>query len=737
MSELLTFDGLLALLPDCPGPDGLPTFGVDRALPRYETSNYSAFMPPNLTKLEAASASSSQVIVLSAPGAVGKSTLARAVSYAKKAPLWNLAEYDRVARDSLVGALGRAFDYRHLSTVLERLAAGTLFVVIDALDEAQLKAGSEASFMDFLEDIGKAAKSTPQVAFVLLGRTGIAEDSWLVLSDQSVQTSLYKIEFFDEAQRIEYLDRRLREDQKTAQSIAARRAEFEEARDLLFSQLGKAIDDDDPQETNAFLGYAPVLDTIAVLFKEEGQNYHALINKLRAEDDAADTTSKLGRIKLIDRVVTDILEREHEQKLVNNLRPVLASQAPADWDEWETLYSPPEQQARLLARLLGDSWVPPSDVPATIQEPYERQLRSFFNEHPFLREAKSAASVVFEAHLFAAALVQPNHPLRNRLVAHIERRQAQPSRLLADFYFFFRARATQPVLLSDVGILYGSYLSGETQSRRLHLELDGGEPGDDEWHDGTPTLEFAWIDPTADDVESAELSCVRSELSIGADDRLTLRGLLKDASITLRSTVCLAPRASEFVVGPRVQVRANRLEMPNTEGLVVRGASHPMQGIPDSQLVALESLSADVGSITKVTSYGVLAVNWPGCRAYPWTPYAVEPAREVEKDPRLAPIYRRFRRVAMAFRSGKKGQLARIKDKIRHLRTLQGELGQALLGDLLVDNVLYEDDKSYFWNHQVANSLIGVSWLDLRRGFTPPKLIAYLRRFADNHNDLL
>ena len=99
-------------------------------------------------------------------------------------------------------------------------------------------------------------------------------------------------------------------------------------------------------------------------------------------------------------------------------------------------------------------------------------------------------------------------------------------------------------------------------------------------------------------------------------------------------------------------------------------------------------MSSDVATVSKVTSYGVLSVNWPGCRAYPWTPYATEMARDVENDPRLGLVYRRFRRIAMAFRSHKRGQLARIKDKIEHERVLKGKVGEALLSRLLEDKVL-------------------------------------------------
>ncbi len=576
---------------------------------------------------------------------------------------------------------------------------------------------------------------------MLLGRTGIAEESWFVLTDLGVRTSLYRIDFFDEAQRVDYLDRRLQKDPESAAYVAAHRSEFEKARDLLFAQLGEAIHPqdgkDDTWEAAAFLGYAPVLDVIAVLFKEEKRNYHALIEELRQVEQHSGAGAGLSRIRLLSTVVERILDREQDQKVIRNLKPVLTSLAPRGWSDWHKLYAPDEQRERLLARFLQDPWTPRLDVPSEIGEAYENQLRIFFNEHPFLKEAKSAANVVFEAYLFANAMVNPTHPLQNGVAGYIEQAQALPSRLLADFYFFFREAAKQPIPLPHIGLLYGSLLSGETESRRLHLEMDAGDPDTDEWDETNPSIEFEWVDPTADNPEEAHLGSVIAPLNVEPTDRLTFLRLLKDASITLPSTVRLETRTSEFVIGPEVQIRAKRLEILNAETLVVKGVAQRTGDAVEDQLVVLEALSSDVASVSKVTSYGILSVRWPGCRAYPWTPYASETAQDVENDPRLLLVYRRFRRIAMAFRSHKKGQLARIKEKIDHERICRGALGKALLSQLLVDNVLYPQDKSYFWNRPVANELVGVSWQDLRRGFIPPKLINYIRRFADTHADLL
>jgi hypothetical protein len=736
----LSFTELLKLLPSCPGPGTLAIQGSDPSWPVYIPNGLPAFIPPHLTHLvsEASLPGHPQVIVLSAPGAVGKTTLAREIAHAKNAPLWDLSKRS-VSRDALAGALGKAFGYAQLGTVLGQLAAGRLFVVIDALDEVRLK--GEDPFMDFLDDIGKVAISAPGAVFVLLGRTQTAEETWLALTDLGVRVHLHRIDFFNETQRIEYLDRRLEQRQETARSIGAHRAEFEEARGLIFSQIQKAIappgEEKESAEAVAFLGYAPVLDAIAVLFEDE-QNYHGLIGTLHEEERRAVANGRPGRVYVLRTVVETILDREQNEKVLKNLRPELAGQAPPTWNEWQKLYAPAEQRARLLARILGDPRPPVVDAPPAIRQRYEEHIQSFFNEHPFLREAKSAANIVFEAYLFADALVDPAHPLREQVAERVQRQDAVPSRLLADFYFFFRTVANRPIPLTHVGLLYGSLLSGETESRRLRIDLQAGEPEPDEWNKKNPSVDFEWIDPTADEPEEADLGSITAPLTVGVADRLIFRRPLKDASIILPSIIRIETAVSELVIGPDVQIRANTLELSKPETLIVKGSPSRPGDTGGDQLVVLEALSsAAVSSVNKVTCYGALAVNWPGCRAYPWTPYTAEAAQAVKSDPRLALVYRRFRRIVTAFRSHKKGDLARLQDKIRHERMLQGALGEALLARLLEDRLLYTKGKFYFLDREVASNLVGVSWQDLRRGLTPPKLIGYLQRFADAHRELL
>src|SRR5262249_2571009 len=212
--------------------------------------------------------------------------------------------------------------------------------------------------------------------------------------------------------------------------------------------------------------------------------------------------------------------------------------------------------------------------------------------------------------------------------------------------------------------------------------------------------------------------------------------MLKDASMTLPGTVRLDTPSSEFTIGPEVQIEAGRLEITSNETLIVKGPSRRLNDDTDDNLVVLEGLEAQGSSVSRITAYGGLSVRWRGCKAHPWTPYATEEDKALTNDPPLAKVFRVFRRIAMAFRSHKKGALARYKDKIDHARMLKDDLGVAIKNQLLKDRLMYLKGKFYFWDRKVSSELGGVSWDDLRKRVIPTQLLAYLKKFAEANRAL-
>jgi len=101
--------------------------------------------------------------LVAAPGAVGKSTLAREISAQTGAAYLDLAKADTVAGNYLTGGLVK-------NSLLSLWQQNQAAVLIDALDEARLRV-TQGSFEDFLRDVKGLSdgRSLPQSSLGALG----------------------------------------------------------------------------------------------------------------------------------------------------------------------------------------------------------------------------------------------------------------------------------------------------------------------------------------------------------------------------------------------------------------------------------------------------------------------------------------------------------------------------------------------------------------------------------------
>mgnify|MGYP001613142780 CR=1 FL=1 len=149
--------------------------------------------------------------------------------------------------------------------------------------------------------------------------------------------------------------------------------------------------------------------------------------------------------------------------------------------------------------------------------------------------------------------------------------------------------------------------------------------------------------------------------------------------------------------------------------------------------VVLEALGFVGSLVSRPITRVSLQVNWPGASAFPWTDFRSDRTVELGADPRLHDTYRRFRRIVSTLRSHGRGGLARYADKVEHSRVLKGKLGETLLAQLISDGILRREEGYYHWVPETASSLVGVSWLLLRRGQSSRLLTDYLQTFINNN----
>lgn len=421
MATSISFLEFIKALPACNIKEDVPIYKKDLDF-KYVTESLTEFVPPDLKINEDLSnlkGKKPKVAIISASGAVGKSTLAAEIAVQCKVPLWDLSLFGSVGAASLPGRLSQAYGHK-ASSIHEAISLSSAFLVIDALDEAQIKA-SYSGFEAFVQDIADLVKDSAGCGVVLLGRTQISETVYLILDAAGIEVCTYTIEPFTEAQGRDYVNRRAR--LLSLQSgvhgseipMVVHPDKYQKVRDLILGKLGEALSQcgsksSASQEAKCFMGYAPVLDAVATLLSR-ATNFQTLeneINDLGYEGDNAEAP-----LCILENVVEQIIEREREYKLKKNLQPMLSVLgADSGWADWDLLYQQKEQVARLLGRVLSTRPEIERVVPEPMQSAYEKGVESFLPDHPFLRDGRSPVNAVFESYLFARGILENSGGLK-------------------------------------------------------------------------------------------------------------------------------------------------------------------------------------------------------------------------------------------------------------------------------------------------------------------------------------
>ena len=718
-----TFRQLTDQLPNCerfPTNINLPS-GVSYG------NTITEFVPPNVSH-EAGDLDNSEVLIIAAPGAVGKSTLARALSSEKGALIWDLAEAEEVGSGSLDAMLDYAIQTGLKPEFLQWMSAGIQCIIIDALDEGRIKV-NENSFSRLLENISRLAKDAQGICFVLLGRTQIAESVWLSLEDHNTKASILTIEPFTREQANEYIAKR----------VESRGIELlNECRDLIFQQLETAMKDGSNSEAiSDFLHYPPVLDVISVLLNRE-RNLMAAKNFL--EGQAPETS-----VKLLRDVINHIMEREQKDKIVAAFLDKLSTRDRAGVTQCaDALYTSEEQGMRLLSNVLGISIdCTPDALPNYLETTYAESVDLALTEHPFLRGSNQFANGVFESYLYAQALRgEYGDVLTSRVEDVLSRSPGLPKTHLAEFYLGAGSHGSvklQQVRPEHLGLLYDSFLSTESRRRRVRLSIDGSEPGQLEdmgvdHADG----EFELVFGKRDGDNSFESQIIPFSLELTKDSTISFRRYIRDVHLTVGCTVELGRQVGEFKIGPSVHVDAEIIRI-GAEALVIDKVPPSIDEYGDTG-VTLEAQAIDASRLRESPTVfsSDFSVTWPGDEVFPWRRYRRDTVLPDLDDELTQRIYQRFRRIATAFQSRGKGTLARTREKIDHRRITRGELERCLVSTLLGDGILYLGDggRRYYWAADNANELLGVSWTDLRNYECPEKLQQYLREFKQDHPEL-
>ena len=298
--------------------------------------------------------STSSVILISAPGAVGKSTFARELSYQTSAMLLDLAAAEPVGANTITGGLAR-------TGLFQPFEDGKASLIVDGLDEARMKV-PQANFSAFMKDVAELAEDN-RSPLVLLGRTGAVQEAWLWLNEYGLQASILQIDYFDDEQAAIFAKAHA----KHIRGETEQREPDGRAIDLILNQLKKSV----PDDGRNFVGYSPVLIAVAKHVADpedrDSSNTQALIARLQNGEEQI-TLPGISR-SILRREQCKIRQLSLEEECLQG-----------------KLYSPEEQISRLVTRIYGTPFsFPMPSMSTQDQEMYDAALESWVSYHPFFR----------------------------------------------------------------------------------------------------------------------------------------------------------------------------------------------------------------------------------------------------------------------------------------------------------------------------------------------------------------
>ena len=319
-----------------------------------------------------------QIILVSAPGAVGKTTLAQRIAYTTDSVYIDLAESDPVGGNTLAGGLLK-------SGLSSKWQSQTTAVMIDGLDEARFRVTQE-SFKAFLEDVANLT-SGRNLPTTLFGRTGAIEETCVILDDIKVEFCVLEIGYFNLKRSVNFVENRLFAKRSRREHINVER----DAAELILSQLS----DQTEHDGDRFAGYAPVLESVANHI-DTHNNPSALLSEIRGG----------ARPMTLNKVANDILVRESGKMKTLQFE---------DRNLADRLYSPDEQLEHLIARMYGTHQVDLSEMGAADARIYREALETWLPEHPFLEGSRASTALRLTYLVLHSRLTQRKSLLRNRL----------------------------------------------------------------------------------------------------------------------------------------------------------------------------------------------------------------------------------------------------------------------------------------------------------------------------------
>lgn len=633
------------------------------------------YVEPNFN--ESCVKDNAKFILFSAPGATGKTALAKHVCHEYNGMYWELPD-SKVAEYSFQGAIMEAVGSHKVSEFIESLKDGRNFLVIDAFDEAE--AGSGRTGIEFfLRDLNNVTSGSNNICAVLLARTESAIFIKHYLVNNNIPFRHYEVGYFAEYNAKTYIRNGIERLHIPVTDIV------NDCIEAQFKEIKRILQD---VNTEDFLGYAPVLNALSASYDESRNT----LNLLR------DTYNSESNCHLLKKILDDLLIRERK-KFIKALQVKLPKLPQYDPE----IYDSDEQLLRIFGKIAYDDETifasVPKSIPDEFHDEYLEVVAVQLPQHPFIKGVERLTGAFYDftgtafrdyviAYILASE--ETDEFARDYISTY---RKYCPSQLLIEFYNIFSGGRLHG---ANIPLMYNSFKAHAQLEDKITIYLNGDS--DD------CSIEFRLEN-------SHEPLCLEFDII----------DLEKGIYINQLSNSYIDVAGKVYIGNSTGEARINN-SIINCDEIIWR-----------SDHVAIEAYSPGESSlITKSMSYTTatlprfevktddkrnLKVICPSLGGYfKLYPYRIEDSQvDVLND--FISFANLVRRVFSCLRSHGKDAPARKMDFIDNRIISLSVYKESILKFLLVKGILYTDEQDWLYKLETDKlSIYNIKWHDVRDG---------------------
>lgn len=519
----MELNAALGLLSGCE----IPKLEDYSTLQKIEEKDF--YFPVHLEEISADE--QSKFILFSAPGAVGKTALAKHIACHYKGLYWNVA-ITPLTKIAFAGEISHAVGVSNgvqQVAFYQNLKCGKNFLVLDAFDEADHISGHEG-IKEFLIEIGEILSDATTPSIILTARTEMAQFIQDVCKEAGFGITCYTIDYFEDTEAVEFILEYLRF-HNCAVGFQQKKNVIKYL-DEIKLRLGTK------QEQKSFIGYAQVLSILARQMEVVSET-NPLLDGI---------SLSMGADKNVQYIIYDIIQELvlREQKKLEPFKETIRSKYAKQNKEAvvDSLYCKQEQLIRLQFYVeTGNIHIDDSpncnELFPEDREKYLNLLNDWLPQHVFLRNKKIMP--IFCDYLLAEFL------LDSELEMFVDAYQTRlPTRAFMDCYLSLNENRVNSEHIYYIDLAYSSQAIVGSKAY-----CDIGFVGDDELEgDSDLKLYLTLVDERQLKEAGLSLEIVRGEnvpiclcraenMSINVEGKVILApSFLKDVTIRQSAIEC-------------------------------------------------------------------------------------------------------------------------------------------------------------------------------------------------------